>query len=136
MPPTEALVCIRCGVSCCSTCSYTLDAVVYCTRCAESIMSPADAREASPVPAGSIWPQSSAGPSSGPAKSGDKIRWIILVARDQPELFEHLTRAFANDDKVEVILDRRRNFRRNPPAMEERLRVHGAAIVRRQEREP
>jgi len=80
---------------------------------------------------GSIWPQSPGPESSSSTKSGDKTRWFILVARDQPELFEHLRRAFANDDKVEVILDRRRNYRRNPPGMEERLRVHGAAIVKR-----
>ena len=28
-------------------------------------------------------------------------QWIILVARDQPDLFAHLARAFAGDDKVE-----------------------------------
>ena len=58
-------------------------------------------------------------------------QWIILVARDQPDLFAHLARAFAGDDKVEIILDRRKDYRRNPPGVEERLRIHGAAVVKR-----
>jgi len=61
---------------------------------------------------------------------GDR-RWIILVARDQPDLFAHLVRSFGNDDKVEVILDRRKDSRRNPPRVEERLRSHGAVVVKR-----
>jgi hypothetical protein len=58
-------------------------------------------------------------------------QWIILVARDQPDLFAHLVRAFAGDDKVEIIMDRRKDYRRNPPGVEERLRIHGAAVVKR-----
>lgn len=57
--------------------------------------------------------------------------WVILVARDEPDLFAHLVRAFIRDDKVEVIRDRRKDYSRNPPGMEERLRTHGAAVVKR-----
>jgi hypothetical protein len=31
-------------------------------------------------------------------------------------------------------VDRRRDFRRNPPGVEERLRIHGAVVVRRPRR--
>jgi len=63
-------------------------------------------------------------------------QWIVLVARNQRDLFTHLTRAFASDEQVEVILDRRRSERRNPPGTEDRLRTHGAAIIRRLSAEP
>ena len=67
----------------------------------------------------------------GPAKREDAALWIILVARDQPDLFRHLAQAFAGDDKIEIIVDRRKDLRRNPPGIEERLRIHGAAVVKR-----
>ena len=57
--------------------------------------------------------------------------WVILVARDQPDLFAHLLGAFAGDDKVELVLDRREDYSRNPPGLEDRLRTHGAAVIRR-----
>lgn len=70
----------------------------------------------------------------GPAKREDEATWIILVARDQPDLFRHLAEAFAGDDKIEIIVDRRKDLRRNPPGIEERLRIHGAAVVKRPQR--
>jgi hypothetical protein len=69
-----------------------------------------------------------------PAKREDEAPWIILVARDQPDLFRHLAQAFAGDDKIEIIVDRRKDLRRNPPGVEERLRIHGAAVVKRPRR--
>ena len=61
----------------------------------------------------------------------DSAQWLILVARDQADLYGHLVRAFSRDDKVQILLDRRRDYSRNPPGMEERLRIHGAAVIRR-----
>ena len=31
----------------------------------------------------------------------------------------------------EIMIDRRKDYARNPPGMEERLRTHGAAVIRR-----
>lgn len=39
-------------------------------------------------------------------------RYLIIVARDQPALCEYLTRNFAGDEKVQVVLNRRRGERR------------------------
>jgi len=59
-------------------------------------------------------------------------RWIILVARGEDELYEHLRDAFGHDELVEVIMDRRKDLRRNPRGVGESLRVRGVAIIRRQ----
>jgi hypothetical protein len=53
------------------------------------------------------------------------------VARNQSALYSHLLQAFARDEKVEILLDRRRDLSRNPPAVIDRLSTHGAALVRR-----
>jgi hypothetical protein len=58
-------------------------------------------------------------------------RWIVLVAASQADLYQHLRHAFRADRQVEVMLDRRSNPRRNPPWVIERLRTHGAAVIRR-----
>ena len=39
-------------------------------------------------------------------------RYLLIVARDQPALCDYLTRNFAGDPKVQVLLDRRRGKRR------------------------
>ena len=57
-------------------------------------------------------------------------RWLIIVARNQADLFTHLTQAFSHDTKVRVILDRRKDDSRNSPQLTQRLRTHGAAIIR------
>lgn len=57
--------------------------------------------------------------------------WLILVASDQPDLYVYLRQAFAGDPKVEVRLDRRTDDSRNPPSISERLRTHGAVVIRR-----
>ena len=54
-------------------------------------------------------------------------RWKAV----QEEVFSRLPRPFSRDDKVQILLDRRRDYSRNPPGMEERLRIHGAAVIRR-----
>ena len=39
-------------------------------------------------------------------------RFLFIVARAQPHLWDQLRRDFAGDDEVQVILDRRRRERR------------------------
>ena len=58
--------------------------------------------------------------------------WIVLVARGQDDLYEHLCHAFGTDDKVEVVLDRRRHLGRNPHLVNGRLSRHGIAVIRRE----
>ena len=57
-------------------------------------------------------------------------RWLIVVARNQTDLFAHLVQAFSRDRKVQVILDRRMDDSRNSPQVTHRLRTHGAVIIR------
>ena len=40
------------------------------------------------------------------------VRYLLIVARNQPDLCHYLKNNFAGDEKVEVILDRRRGERR------------------------
>lgn len=57
--------------------------------------------------------------------------WLIIVSRNQSDLYAHLLQAFSRDTKVRVILDRRRDDSRTPPEIAHRLRTHGAVIIRR-----
>lgn len=57
-------------------------------------------------------------------------RWLIVVAREQADLYSHLVQAFSRDSKVRVILDRRKDDSRNSPQVAHRLRTHGAVIIR------
>lgn len=57
-------------------------------------------------------------------------RWLIVVARGQTDLYAHLVQAFSRDDKVRVILDRRKDESRNSAQVTHRLRTHGAVIIR------
>jgi hypothetical protein len=57
-------------------------------------------------------------------------RWLIVVAREQADLFAHLVQAFSRDSKVRVVLDRRKDDSRNSPQVTHRLRTHGAVIIR------
>ena len=128
--PDRALVCVRCRAACCPVCVYVFESANYCTRCAETLV---DQRLAS-VGAANTRSSSPARPTS--LDTSQSAEWIILVARDQGDLFSHLERAFARDSKVEIILDRRKDYRRNPPGVEERLRIHGAVVVRRSRPKP
>jgi hypothetical protein len=83
------------------------------------------------VPAAWIWARSARQERSCVLTPRNRALWVVLVARDQPDLFAHLLGAFARDDKVEIVLDRRKDFARNPPGLEDRLRTHGAAVIRR-----
>lgn len=44
--------------------------------------------------------------------TGDKVRCVFIVARDQSDLWHYLRQHFAREEEVQVILDRRRGERR------------------------
>jgi len=125
--------CVQCGIGCCAACAFSLEASTYCVRCAESILdAEGDSLALTHVDA-PVWPVD-AGYRTSPlpaARGDDSAQWLILVAKDQSDLYGHLVRAFSRDDKVQILLDRRRDYSRNPPGLEERLRTHGAAVIRR-----
>lgn len=126
---TEPRNCVKCGTACCSACAFALVTATYCPRCAESVL---DA-EGIPLRLSQVAPRADALVDSAwpPRRGADPPQWLILVARDQPDLYGHLVRAFSRDDKVQILLDRRKDYTRNPPGLEERLRTHGAAVIRR-----
>ena len=126
---TDERQCVKCGVSCCAGCAYSVDSATYCARCAESILE---------VGGNAHDPLPSAAARNGEAQAprltirgSDTAQWLILVAKDQSDLYGRLVRAFSRDDKVQILMDRRKDYSRNPPGMEERLRIHGAAVIRR-----
>ena len=124
--------CIKCGTACCSACAYSLKSATYCDGCAQSILD----GEGVPLTLSHVEPDSRPAPTEGARQRPhtlvrDSAQWLILVAKDQADLYGHLVRAFSRDDKVQILLDRRRDYSRNPPGMEERLRIHGAAVIRR-----
>jgi hypothetical protein len=57
-------------------------------------------------------------------------RWVILVAREHADLYQHLRRAFQSDAKVQVLLDRREDESRNPPWVNAQLRKEGVVLIR------
>ena len=56
--------------------------------------------------------------SSLKAQAPGKARCLFIVARNQPDLWHHLSRDFAGDEGVQVFLDRRRGEQR------QRLQLH------------
>ena len=80
------------------------------------------------------------------AKSSPRPRLLFIVSRDAMDHYEYLKRAFADDDNVAIVLDRRsgerrkipsapvaerrRAARRARPQINERLRWQGWAVVR------
>ncbi len=85
----------------------------------------------------------------GELPSAEKVRSLIIVARDQSELWHVLARELAGDPKVQVILDRRRwerrrriqifgldqrgVDRRHPPRPEHDVLQRSFVIIRRQD---
>jgi hypothetical protein len=126
--PLQELHCTKCGVRCCSSCAFALDSASYCSQCAESVLDAEGVPLSLSAAAAWVWPRTA---RSEPAQDGRRAQWVILVARDQPDLFTHLVRAFARDDKVEIVMDRRKDYARNPPGLEDRLRSQGAAVIKR-----
>lgn len=67
--------------------------------------------------------------TSGSEAPKVNTRWLILVAADQRELYEHLREVFESDQLVEVVLDRRTNQRRTPEWLVRSLRERGAVVI-------
>jgi hypothetical protein len=79
---------------------------------------------------------------------GERARYLIIVARDQSDLWQHLRRTFGGIDGVEVLLDRRhggwwqftqsREYqergtdRRRPANLETAVRYNAFQVVPRQ----
>ena len=72
-----------------------------------------------------------------------RARFLIVVARDQPEVLQALTRRFAGNEEVQVFLDRRQATwrsgertdeieRRRPPSIETDVNYRQYVIVRAQ----
>ncbi len=77
--------------------------------------------------------------------SAQPVKHLFIVARDKRDLYDHLTRAFARHEAVEVLLDRRSGERRQRQAdapvlerrradrrrnaVDEQIRTFGWALV-------
>lgn len=58
-----------------------------------------------------------------PGSRADTVRYLFIVSRDQPELYDRLTRDFSQEKEVQVLLDRR--------VEERRQRIQGNGSERR-----
>jgi hypothetical protein len=56
-----------------------------------------------------------------PQPTGDRPRYLIVVAPDRPDLLQYLARQFAEDKWVEIVLDRRRRDLHRGPLPEPEL---------------
>ena len=63
--------------------------------------------------------------------------FLFIVARQLPDVYDHLCRQFGREPNVEVILDRRKEVRRDPGSdrrrngsADEQLRAMGYAFVK------
>ena len=119
--PDAWLVCVRCGVACCLGCAFSIHGDRHCRRCGEAALEWRGRLGLDTLEASACFDETAAA----------RCPWVIVVARDQPGLYAHLLQAFARDQQVEILLDRRRGAERNSPEMAERLRTYGAALVRR-----
>lgn len=54
-------------------------------------------------------------------RAGSDLRYVYVVPRDQPELFEELQREFGADPRIKVVMDRREGERRRSDESPERL---------------
>jgi hypothetical protein len=57
-------------------------------------------------------------------------KYVILVARNQADLREHLRKAFAADDKVRIVEASEADAPKHSEKIARRLRIHGAVILR------
>jgi hypothetical protein len=90
--------------------------------------------------------------SVSPPSARDTVRSLIIVARDQQELWQALTREFKDIPEIQVLLDRRQGERRrvaqpvardrrgvqrrNLPRLEDDLRARQYVLVRPHHRRP
>ena len=79
--------------------------------------------------------------------AGDTRRYLLVVSRNHPDVFDRLSRKFAGDPEFQVLLDRRQGERRGlaePHEPERRraerrlqaadlLRFHGIGVIRRRQ---
>lgn len=84
--------------------------------------------------------------SSGAQPTWSRVRGLIIVTRDQPDLWASLTQHFVANEDVQVLLDRRQGDRRQrvqtlgrerrgaerrrPPSIETDVRFRQFVIVR------
>ena len=84
-------------------------------------------------------------PRRGAAEHRTTSRYLLVIARQQRELYENISRALAGQERVQIILDRRvsqrrqgkaapgqerrRGERRSSSAIDEQLRTRGWALV-------
>ncbi len=68
------------------------------------------------------------------------VRGLLIVARDQPDLYDCLQHAYGDSEMLTVLLDRRqgerRRERRRPLAITEDLRYQQYVLVRPHYRRP
>jgi hypothetical protein len=57
-------------------------------------------------------------------------RYVVIVSRDQPLLYERFAQIFAARGDVEVIVDRRFESRRDTTQAQEELRARGWTVVK------
>jgi hypothetical protein len=129
--PAPDIRCITCGVSSSPSCGVVLDSITCCPRCAESFRDSEDVAPRLSTLIGGSPARADTFEPAGSTSVQAEAEWVVLVARNEPELLEHLAAAFATDEKVEIVIDRRKDFSRNPRGLEERLRIHGAAVIPR-----
>ena len=73
-------------------------------------------------------------------------RCLIIVSRDQPELFQRLTALYDQEEWIDILLDRRHEKpwiamgcgpdRRSPPSPHTDLHEHRFIVIPRMYREP
>ena len=63
--------------------------------------------------------------------AGSKRRITLVVPKGQAAVYEHLRHVFQADTQREVVMDRRRDLRRNPAWVTDRLRAGEVAVIRR-----
>ena len=118
--PTSAIA-SKCGIRCCSACAYSLEVSHVlrrlcrihprCAGRARSTLSRTSMRRTR----ASIAATNGARQRPHTSRASDSAQWLILVAKDQADLYGHLVSAFSRDDKVQILLDRRRDYSRDPP---------------------
>jgi DNA-binding response OmpR family regulator len=61
--------------------------------------------------------------------AGSNRRRIVVVPQGQAAGYEHLRHVYQADAQVEVVMDRRRDLRRNPGWVIDRLRTGDVAVI-------
>ncbi len=69
--------------------------------------------------------------ATAPARSAahPAMRWVVVVAREEADVYLYLRETFARDGLVRAVLDRRADPCRSPAWVTARLRAHGVAVI-------